>query len=101
MTVHLTNLVGPLEALIRETEAQVADTRADSGRLQRVWAARQTALAALQVNDFSQNKEHVTKATHSARRGVAAQPLSLCHYESSAVQIQSGRRMPAVVRRAC
>ncbi len=38
------------------------------------------------------NKEYVTKTIHSARRGVAAQPLSLCHYESSAVQVQSGRR---------
>lgn len=40
---------GPLEALIREAEAQLAGLRVDSGRLQRVWAARQTALAALQV----------------------------------------------------
>jgi hypothetical protein len=40
---------GPLEALIREVQAQLAGVRADSGRLQRVWAARQTTLAALQV----------------------------------------------------
>ena len=40
---------GPLEALIREVEAQLTETRETTGSLQRVWAARQTALAALQV----------------------------------------------------
>jgi hypothetical protein len=40
---------GPLEALIREAEAQLAGVRAECGRLQRVWTARQTALAALQA----------------------------------------------------
>lgn len=42
-------LLGPLEALIREAEAQLAGVRAECRRLQRVWTARQTALAALQV----------------------------------------------------
>jgi len=99
LTFHVTNLVGPLEALIRETEAQVADTRADSGRLQRVWAARQTALAALQVNDSSQNKEHVTKTIHSALRGVGTATVAVPVREQRRAGAKRPQK-PAVVRRA-